>query len=156
MANIAEQLLQIAMTKIFQSPAADGAVGAIIAGLGFADGGFTGNGDRKAVAGVVHGQEFVVNAAATAKNRGMLEAINTGKMPAIISPNTSPALTAIAGTTNNVITLAPSINISGGGGSQEQNKDMADQMSKALKSTMQQLIAKELRQQMRPRGMLNM
>ena len=36
-----------------------------------------------AVAGVVHGQEFVVNADATAKNRAWLEAINSGMDPMV-------------------------------------------------------------------------
>lgn len=45
---------------------------------GFEDGGYTGNVGRKQVAGMVHGQEFVVNAAATAKNRAALEAMNRG------------------------------------------------------------------------------
>lgn len=46
---------------------------------GFEVGGYTGNGGRSSVAGVVHGQEFVVNAAATAQNRPVLEAMNAGK-----------------------------------------------------------------------------
>lgn len=46
---------------------------------GFERGGYTGNVGRKEVAGVVHGQEFVVNAAATAKNRPLLEAMNRGE-----------------------------------------------------------------------------
>lgn len=45
---------------------------------GFEEGGYTGNLGRKEVAGVVHGQEFVVNAAATARNRDTLEAMNNG------------------------------------------------------------------------------
>lgn len=53
-----------------------------ILGVGFEGGGFTGNGGRSDVAGVVHGQEFVMNADATAKNRPLLEALNDGKKPA--------------------------------------------------------------------------
>lgn len=45
---------------------------------GFESGGYTGNGGRSAIAGVVHGQEFVANAAATARNRPALEAMNRG------------------------------------------------------------------------------
>ncbi|MGX1096510.1 hypothetical protein [Amorphus sp. MBR-141] len=44
--------------------------------LGFASGGYTGNRAASAVAGVVHGQEFVVNAASTRAHRPLLEAIN--------------------------------------------------------------------------------
>lgn len=46
---------------------------------GFRDGGFTGNGGRSSIAGVVHGQEFVANANATARNRSALEAMNRGE-----------------------------------------------------------------------------
>lgn len=45
---------------------------------GFQAGGFTGMGGRSEVAGVVHGQEFVMNADATRRNRPALEAMNRG------------------------------------------------------------------------------
>lgn len=45
---------------------------------GFQSGGYTGNVGTSEIAGVVHGQEFVVNAAATARNRDTLEAMNRG------------------------------------------------------------------------------
>lgn len=45
---------------------------------GFQMGGYTGNGGVSDIAGVVHGQEFVMNADATAKNRSTLEAMNRG------------------------------------------------------------------------------
>lgn len=55
------------------------AQGLSLAGMaGFEEGGYTGNYGRKEVAGVVHGQEFVMNAEATARNRPMLEAMNRG------------------------------------------------------------------------------
>lgn len=46
---------------------------------GFEKGGYTGNYGTKEVAGVVHGQEFVMNARATRANRGALEAMNRGE-----------------------------------------------------------------------------
>lgn len=49
-----------------------------IASTGFMSGGYTGDGNRNRVAGVVHGQEYVVNASATARNRAALEAMNAG------------------------------------------------------------------------------
>jgi tape measure domain-containing protein len=51
---------------------------ASIAGVGFETGGYTGGGGLKDVAGVVHGQEFVMNAENTAKYRSTLEAMNAG------------------------------------------------------------------------------
>lgn len=64
--------------------AAVGALAAVnvakIAGVkGFEEGGYTGGGGQKQVAGVVHGQEFVVNAAGTRRNRAALEAMNAGR-----------------------------------------------------------------------------
>lgn len=47
-------------------------------GRGFARGGYTGNGAIGAVAGVVHGQEFVAHAEATRRWRPQLEAMNAG------------------------------------------------------------------------------
>ena len=48
----------------------------LVALLGYEQGGYTGDGGRKEVAGVVHGQEFVMNADATKKNRPVLEWLN--------------------------------------------------------------------------------
>lgn len=47
----------------------------------FKEGGYTGGVGTSDVAGLVHGQEFVINAAATKRNRSLLEAINAGKDP---------------------------------------------------------------------------
>lgn len=50
-------------------------------GKGFSEGGYTGSVSAKDIAGVVHGQEFVINANATRRHRSLLEAINAGKDP---------------------------------------------------------------------------
>ncbi len=50
-----------------------------IAGIGFEAGGWTGSGPRKAMAGAVHGQEFVMNARATRRlGRSNLESLQRG------------------------------------------------------------------------------
>lgn len=78
-----------AQTGIFGLPAATAirAVGYASVGMiaaqtiaGFETGGYTGSGGRKDIAGVVHGQEYVLNAAAT-KRVGVdtLNAVNSGK-----------------------------------------------------------------------------
>lgn len=48
--------------------------------FGFANGGYTGNGGVNEVAGVVHGQEFVMPANMTSKYRPLLEAMRAGKI----------------------------------------------------------------------------
>lgn len=50
---------------------------------GFASGGYTGDLGLNQVAGVVHGQEFVMNAMATERWRPQFEAINRGSWPAM-------------------------------------------------------------------------
>jgi hypothetical protein len=91
-AGMAQAIISTAVgiTKAMELPfplnwaqaAAVGATGAVqvatIAGVGFERGGYTGDGGRSQVAGLVHGREFVVNAQATQKNRGLLEAMNAG------------------------------------------------------------------------------
>lgn len=58
---------------------------------GFREGGFTGAIGTREVAGVVHGQEFVINAAATKRHRSLLEAINAGKDPDMAVQAIGPA-----------------------------------------------------------------
>lgn len=50
---------------------------------GFEEGGYTGNIGTKQIAGVVHGQEFVMHAKATKQFRPVLEEMNRGRMPMI-------------------------------------------------------------------------
>lgn len=50
-------------------------------GKSLASGGYTGDTGTRTPAGIVHGQEYVVNAAATKRHRGLLEAINSGARP---------------------------------------------------------------------------
>jgi TP901 family phage tail tape measure protein len=50
---------------------------------GFEEGGYTGNMGTKQIAGVVHGQEFVMHAKATKQFRPVLEEMNRGRMPMI-------------------------------------------------------------------------
>jgi hypothetical protein len=70
--RIADQLLSMALNMAFK---------AILGGVGgglFASGGYTGDRSTRAPAGIVHGQEFVINAQATRKHRALLENINRG------------------------------------------------------------------------------
>jgi hypothetical protein len=103
--------------------------------------------------------EFVVKASATAQNRALLEAINGGRIPrfadgGMVSSLASPTSGApmIGGQTNH---FSPVINVTGAqAGSPSQNKDLAQQISKHVNDSMQAMIGKELRNQMRPNGIL--
>ncbi len=56
-----------------------GWIAGLLGAFGFASGGYTGNAPRNAVAGVVHGQEYVLNAATTRRlGRSNLDALNAG------------------------------------------------------------------------------
>lgn len=66
---------------------------------GFKEGGYTGNVGVNEVAGVVHGKEFVANAQATKKHRGLLEHLNSGK-----SLDSFPALQSML-QNNNIVTM---------------------------------------------------
>jgi len=56
---------------------------------GFEVGGYTGSAGKSEVAGFVHGQEFVMNADATKKNRPVLEAMNNGGSVAAVNTNSA-------------------------------------------------------------------
>lgn len=63
-----------------------------MAGVGFMDGGYTGNGRRDEVAGPVHRGEYVFDAEATARiGVGTLEAISSGRAAFIGGPGSSSA-----------------------------------------------------------------
>lgn len=90
LANIAKRLADLLISNAFDAlfapktgNASGGLFGSLFAGigslLGFDAGGYTGDRGISDVAGVVHGKEFVVNAAATAKHRPLLEALNSGR-----------------------------------------------------------------------------
>jgi len=82
--SIISQLVKLAAVKILGG-IATGGIGSIFSGLfgGFASGGYTGNVGVNTPAGVVHGQEYVVNAQATKQFRPLLESINSGKIPSV-------------------------------------------------------------------------
>ena len=96
--NVLQAQLQAAiLSAIFKSVSSTGAAGLLIgaavgatltalfavakakitSALGFEQGGYTGSKGTSEVAGLVHGQEYVVNAKATKKNRKALEFINS-------------------------------------------------------------------------------
>ena len=76
----------------------------------YADGGYTGDYGTGQVAGVVHGREFVMNAAATARNRPMLEAMNQGRNVRYMDPTPIRAVSS-ASTVNNTRTVHNYLNV---------------------------------------------
>jgi hypothetical protein len=128
-----------------------GILGAI---LGFADGGYTGDGGKHEPAGVVHRGEFVVTKEATrrlgVKNLqrlnmpGYAEGGYVGSAPAIRKPDLKAA-NSNAGT--NVVTISPTITVNANGGEPSQNADLAARVGKQVEQQMRGLVADELRRQ---------
>jgi hypothetical protein len=109
--SIGKMVLQAALAGqgsfagLFGTQAGGGLFGGLLTPLfggakpaGYASGGFTGAMDRRAVAGVVHGQEFVVNAGATARHFSLLKAINDNRLPGYSQGGYAGPLTAPAWT----------------------------------------------------------
>jgi TP901 family phage tail tape measure protein len=68
---------------------------------GYSVGGYTGDGHPGAVAGLVHGREFVMNQYATAANRPLLEAMNQGGNVRYMDATPVRAASAVQPVTNN-------------------------------------------------------
>jgi lambda family phage tail tape measure protein len=124
---------------------------------GFAEGGYTGDAATNAVSGVVHGKEYVVNAAATAQPgvRAMLDALNSGgALPsggAAVAPGTGSSGGSSAAPI--VVQLYTNVDANGNAttsaASATSNKDAND-----LANRVQALVVKELVQQQQPNGIL--
>jgi LAS superfamily LD-carboxypeptidase LdcB len=99
--------------------------------------------------------EFVTNAAATKKNRGLLEAINSGKVPNI-STLPSAGGTAISSRTSVVNTFAPTIPITvQASGNKETDAAMSDRLMKEVDALMENKMTEFTHKQQRPGNMLN-
>jgi hypothetical protein len=149
--NLLKSLARMALDSFMKK-----LLGSILSGsgsfLGFASGGYTGSGDPRKVAGVVHGREYVVNAAATAKHRALLDAINSGKTFAPAMPSTGARMAAGAPIIN--VNNAPTINVQGSAGTPAQNQDLATKIAKSFEESAKSLVTEQIRLQLRPGGML--
>lgn len=107
--------------------------------------------------------EFVVNAAATARHRTVLEAINSGHVSGFaaggyVSEDTPRLPRILAGGNDNVapsVAINAPITVNGSAGTPEQNADLAKKMAKELEDTMRGVVCDELRRQTRPGNLLN-
>ena len=133
--------------------------------LGFADGGQItgpGTGTSDSILARVSAGEFVVNAKATKSNLGLLHALNNGKLPGFAtgglvgsSSTASPTLGGSGGVAGANLNFSHKIEVNGGGGTSEQNQDLAKQISAQIERATRDQVGRELRAQMRPGGALN-
>lgn len=94
----------------FLTALAVGQIGSAVGGKGFDQGGWTGSIPRNKVAGVVHGEEFVIKAPYANDNRAMLEAINAGyRLPKYASDNDVSSF--VAAPSSSFRLNAPTVNV---------------------------------------------
>lgn len=125
----------------------------------FAGGGMIagpGTGTSDSILAAVSSGEFIMNASATAKHRGLLEALNSGHLPRFAGGGLvgAPSISAPsfhAGQGGPVSIHLP-VTVNATGGDQAQNADLARQVSKQMEQVARGVMADELRRQMRPGG----
>lgn len=156
--------------KLFGGGSGGGIFG-LIGGLFMADGGYVsgpGTSRSDSIPAMLSNGEYVVNARATAENRPLLEALNTGRIPAFAdggfvgpSPNfdlpTIPARNpgGFSYSAQQAVNQSVTVNVQGGSsGNAKQDAAFADAIGKRVKNEMRALIGDEIAQQMRPNGPL--
>lgn len=130
--------------------------------FGFADGGHVagpGTGTSDSIPAMLSNGEYVVNASATSRNRGLLEAINSGRVPRFASGGQVGAISAPASSISSVskvggsVTVAPIINTTvnaQGGTDPTQHTALASQTAAAIERNVRAVIVDEMRKQIRP------
>ena len=164
--QILEVQLQKQLVGMFEG--AGGFVGFVGGLLGFSEGGYTGKGGKFQPAGVVHAGEYVFSAETV--NRlgvGNLDRLHTSAKRGyasggLVGDSGKIALASggrdamTAQTSAPTITVNAPVTVNGGGGSYEQNTDLAKRVAQEMDSTIRRIMADELRKQTRPGNMLRM
>ena len=160
LAKIAEAQLNRLFIGMFGGTSLATGVGSA---LGFASGGYTGDGGKYEPAGIVHRGEYVLSKAATSRiGVSNLEALHTralrgysggglvGGAPAIdkgtLGRSESPA---------QVVSIAPTINVNATGGTPEANADLARKIAAETEASMRAVVQSEVTRMMRPGAPLN-
>lgn len=146
-----------------------GGGGSILGGLfgmlfGFSDGGYTGDGGKYQPKGIVHGGEYVLSKEAT-RRAGVanLDALHSslrgysagGYVGPAVSPLSTPELGGALAPVQAISISAPVTVNTNGGGTPEQNADLAKQMARQMENTMRGVVADEMRKQTRPGNFAN-
>ena len=158
--KIAEAQLNSLFTDMFSGTNLAAGLGSL---LGFASGGFTGNGGKYEPAGIVHKGEFVMSKAATSRlGVGNLEALHRTALRGYASGGLvggAPALAKGAlGRSESpaqAITINAPVTVNATGGSAEQNADLARRIGAETDMAMRALVQSEVMKMMRPGAVLN-
>lgn len=161
---IAQRLAEMAANRLFESlfsglGGAGGLLGGLFKLLGFANGGYTGDGGKHEPAGIVHRGEYVMSAEAVRKlGAGNLEALHRGALKGYADGGLvgggGSSLKRSPGAPAPVVQISAPVTVNGSAGSPEQNADLADRMARAMDATMRRVVVEELRRQARPGNML--
>ena len=161
--QMAKVQMQKAMLGLFEGSGVGGVIGGL---LGFADGGFTGQGGKYEPAGVVHKGEYVFSKETVQRlGAGNLDRLHrsarkgyasgglvgdTGK----VARASGDSLRDSAGVSAPAVTINAPVTVNANGGTPEQNADLAGLVAAQTERMFRDLIRHELVKQMRPGGML--
>ncbi|MCE8523352.1 hypothetical protein KBY30_20375 [Ruegeria pomeroyi] len=143
-----------------------GVLGTLLSLIGFASGGYTGDGGKFEPAGVVHRGEYVMSKEATRRiGVGNLEALHSaakrgysgGGLVGRAEPlrPRSAARTESLSDAGQVVNINAPVTVNASGGTPEANADLAKRISREMESTMRGVVVDELRKQGRPGNLLN-
>lgn len=143
-----------------------GILGGLLGGLfGFESGGYTGDGGKSEPAGVVHKGEYVLSKRAVERlgvqnldrmHRGALKGFEAGGYvadAAMLSQSYQGGLSAVP--VQAISISAPVTVNTNGGGTPEQNQDLAKRMAREMEATMRGVVADEMMRQTRPGNFAN-
>jgi phage-related minor tail protein len=163
------QILKLSLQKRLLETA-EGAGGSVLGGFlsilgsGFAEGGYTGIGNKHEPAGVVHKGEYVMSKAATsAIGVGNLEAMHNaakrgysgGGLVTGANSSVKPSTGLKSGSSDGPINISAPITINGSAGTPDQNNDLAKKMAREMEGSMRGVVMDEIRKQQRPGNMMN-
>jgi hypothetical protein len=163
--EIAKMQFQKALMDLFEGPlsGASGFVGGL---LGFASGGYTGDGGKYEPAGVVHRGEYVFSKETVQRlGAGNLDRLHQSARKGYAdgglvgdAGKVAKATSARSGESGSVsapsVTISAPITVNANGGTPEQNGDLARQMAEQSERMFRGIVQEEMIRQMRPGGML--
>lgn len=164
--GLLQQLAQAAMNKLLMqlfSGAFGGVSSTVGSLLGFASGGYTGDGGTFEPKGVVHGGEFVMSKKATerlgvanldALHQSALRGYASGGFVGAAPTAKASGLTSDTASAAPTVTISAPITVDSGGGTPEQNADLAAKIARETERSMKGLVQTEIAKMMRPGGVL--
>jgi len=166
--QLLSELARMASSRLFAQLFSGGLLGGggiLSRLLGFADGGYTGDGGTYEPAGIVHKGEYVMPKRAVdqigvasleslhrSALRGYADGGYVGSAPLVSKPRLGAA--ANTGSKPSVEINAP-ITVNGSAGTPEQNADLAKKMARQMDETIRGTVVHELYKQMRPGNILH-